>query len=73
MRKHFAFFGGPFRRKNSFDSVMIIAKPRQQDVFILPPGGFFVFSLFIAFNIWLKKKMEASQRTKELAAKKEAA
>ncbi|HBE46211.1 MAG: electron transport complex subunit RsxE [Rectinema subterraneum] len=41
--------------------------------FILPPGGFFVFSLFIAFNIWLKKKMEASQRTKELAAKKEAA
>ncbi|OQB97061.1 MAG: Electron transport complex protein RnfE [Spirochaetes bacterium ADurb.Bin110] len=41
--------------------------------FILPPGGFFVFSLFISFNIWLKKKMEASERKKELVSKKEAA
>ena len=41
--------------------------------FILPPGGFFVFSLFISFNIWLKKKMEASARKKELVSKKEAA
>lgn len=41
--------------------------------FILPPGGFFVFSLFISFNIWLKKKMEVSARNKELAVKKEAA
>ena len=41
--------------------------------FILPPGGFFVFSLFTSFNIWLKKRMEVSARNKELAAKKEAA
>ncbi|GAB6276464.1 MAG: electron transport complex subunit E [Rectinema sp.] len=41
--------------------------------FILPPGGFFVFSLFISLNIWLKKRMEASARNKELVAKKEAA
>jgi len=41
--------------------------------FILPPGGFFVFSLFISFNLWLKKRMEVSARNKELAAKKEAA
>jgi electron transport complex protein RnfE len=41
--------------------------------FILPPGGFFVFSLFISFNIWLKNKMEASTRKKELVSKKEAA
>jgi electron transport complex protein RnfE len=41
--------------------------------FILPPGGFFVFSLFISLNIWLKKKMEASAKNKELVTKKEAA
>ncbi len=41
--------------------------------FILPPGGFFVFSLFISFNLWLKKKMEVSARKKELMVKKEAA
>ncbi len=41
--------------------------------FILPPGGFFVFSLFISFNLWLKKRMDVSARNKELAAKKEAA
>jgi len=41
--------------------------------FILPPGGFFVFSLFISLNIWLKKKMEAAARRKELVSKKEAA
>jgi len=40
--------------------------------FILPPGGFFVFSLFISLNIWLKKKMEAAARRKELVSKKEA-
>jgi electron transport complex protein RnfE len=27
--------------------------------FILPPGGFLVFALFISFNIWLKKAMKA--------------
>jgi len=26
--------------------------------FILPPGGFLVFGLFISFNIWLKKWMQ---------------
>ncbi len=26
--------------------------------FILPPGGFLVFGLFISFNIWLKKRMQ---------------
>lgn len=41
--------------------------------FILPPGGFFVFGLFISFNIWLKKRMEVTARTRELAARKEAA
>ncbi len=41
--------------------------------FILPPGGFFVFSLFISLNIWFKKRMEASARNRELVAKKEAA
>ncbi len=41
--------------------------------FILPPGGFFVFSLFISFNLWLKKRMEMSAHRKELAVKKEAA
>jgi electron transport complex protein RnfE len=40
--------------------------------FILPPGGFFIFSLFISFNIWLKKKMEQAKQ-KEVLAKKEAA
>lgn len=40
--------------------------------FILPPGGFFVFSFFISFNIWLKRKMENSER-KNIEAKKEAA
>lgn len=41
--------------------------------FILPPGGFFVFGLFISLNIWLKKRMEASAARKELALRKEAA
>jgi len=40
--------------------------------FILPPGGFFIFSLFISFNIWLKKKMEHANQ-KDVLAKKEAA
>lgn len=29
--------------------------------FILPPGGFFVFSLFIAFNIWFKSRLKSAQ------------
>jgi electron transport complex protein RnfE len=41
--------------------------------FILPPGGFFVFSLFISFNIWLKRRIEATERANALVAKKEAA
>ncbi len=28
--------------------------------FILPPGGFLVFGLFISFNIWLKNAMQKS-------------
>lgn len=40
--------------------------------FILPPGGFFVFSFFISLNIWLKRKMENSER-RNIEAKKEAA
>jgi Na+-translocating ferredoxin:NAD+ oxidoreductase subunit E len=39
--------------------------------FTLSPGGFMVFALFIAFNIWLKNQMDA--RTARLAAAKEAA
>jgi len=30
--------------------------------FILPPGGFLVFALFISFNIWLKKRMAKSAK-----------
>ncbi|MDD3981034.1 MAG: electron transport complex subunit RsxE [Spirochaetia bacterium] len=30
--------------------------------FILPPGGFLVFGLFISFNIWLKGRMEKSAK-----------
>jgi len=35
--------------------------------FILPPGGFLVFGLFIAFNIWLKGRMQKSAAAKENA------
>lgn len=35
--------------------------------FILPPGGFLVFALFISLNIWLKGRMEKSARAKERA------
>ncbi|MEW6548499.1 MAG: electron transport complex subunit RsxE [Spirochaetota bacterium] len=30
--------------------------------FILPPGGFLVFGLFISFNIWLKDRMQKSAK-----------
>jgi len=40
--------------------------------FVLPPGGFFVFSFFVAFNIWLKRRMENVER-KKLEAREEAA
>jgi electron transport complex protein RnfE len=30
--------------------------------FILPPGGFLVFGLFISFNIWLKGKMDKTAK-----------
>jgi electron transport complex protein RnfE len=30
--------------------------------FILPPGGFLVFGLFISFNIWLKKRMQLASK-----------
>ncbi len=29
--------------------------------FVLSPGGFFVFALFIAFNLWLKKQLKFTQ------------
>jgi len=35
--------------------------------FILPPGGFLVFGIFIAFNIWLKGSMQKSAAAKENA------
>lgn len=35
--------------------------------FILPPGGFLVFGLFIAFNIWLKGRMQKNAAAKENA------
>lgn len=42
--------------------------------FILPPGGFLVFALFISFNIWLKKSMESrSVRSATQAASREEA
>jgi len=30
--------------------------------FVLPPGGFLVFGLFISFNIWLKQKMQSGKK-----------
>lgn len=30
--------------------------------FILPPGGFLVFGLFISFNIWLKDRMQKNAK-----------
>lgn len=35
--------------------------------FTLPPGGFMVFALFISFNLWLKKRVEARPAAKEAA------
>jgi Na+-translocating ferredoxin:NAD+ oxidoreductase subunit E len=35
--------------------------------FILPPGGFLIFGLFIAFNIWLKGRMDKASAAKENA------
>ena len=35
--------------------------------FILPPGGFLVFALFISFNIWLKGRMDRAAKAKERA------
>lgn len=35
--------------------------------FILPPGGFLVFGLFISLNIWLKDRMKKSAAVKENA------
>lgn len=36
--------------------------------FILPPGGFLVFALFISFNIWLKGKLKHRGSPKEVEA-----
>lgn len=30
--------------------------------FVLPPGGFLVFALFISLNIWLKQKMHSGKK-----------
>jgi electron transport complex protein RnfE len=30
--------------------------------FVLPPGGFLVFGLFISFNIWLKNRMQKTAK-----------
>jgi electron transport complex protein RnfE len=27
--------------------------------FVMPPGGFFLFAIFISFNIYLKKRQRA--------------
>lgn len=35
--------------------------------FILPPGGFLVFGLFIAFDIWLKGALQKNGKAKERA------
>jgi electron transport complex protein RnfE len=35
--------------------------------FILPPGGFLVFGLFISLNIWMKGRMQKSAAAKESA------
>jgi len=35
--------------------------------FILPPGGFLIFGLFIAFDIWLKRAMDRREAAKENA------
>lgn len=41
--------------------------------FILPPGGFLVFALFISLNIWLKNRMAESAKAKAKAEAKEVA
>lgn len=41
--------------------------------FILSPGGFLVFALFISFNIWLKGLMAKSTAAKAAGAQEEAA
>ncbi|MCX7028038.1 MAG: electron transport complex subunit E [Spirochaetes bacterium] len=35
--------------------------------FILPPGGFLIFGLFMAFNIWMKGRMNRKADAKESA------
>ena len=35
--------------------------------FILPPGGFLIFGLFIAFDIWLKRAIDRHESAKENA------
>ncbi|HPE89494.1 MAG TPA: electron transport complex subunit RsxE [Spirochaetia bacterium] len=35
--------------------------------FILPPGGFMVFALFISLNLWLKKKIATGDAVREAA------
>lgn len=45
----------------TFAGIQIMPEAYQPILFfILPPGGFLVFGLFISFNIWLKNAMQKS-------------
>lgn len=45
----------------TFAGIQIMPEAYQPILFfILPPGGFLVFGLFISFNIWLKDAMQKS-------------
>lgn len=52
----------------TFAGVQIMPQSYQPILFfILPPGGFLIFGLFIAFNIWMKGRMSKNATAKEQA------
>lgn len=47
----------------TFAGIQIMPSTYQPILFfILPPGGFLVFGLFISFNIWLKNRMQKTAK-----------
>lgn len=52
----------------TFAGIQVMPQSYQPILFfILPPGGFLIFGLFIAFNIWLKGRMNRTAIAKESA------
>ncbi len=57
----------------TFAGIQVLPQSYQPILFfILPPGGFFVFSFFISFNIWMKNRMQKAA-LKGIVVNKEAA